>query len=179
MGEGGSTEKGVKLALWPHGLLLMSLTAMASELCGPALTFPHPQKVPHPTPRLSKLVPSTSTSLNTLIPQSKKRTLCPMCHEHKEILAEASRHRDANSGGFRPVWDQLLPSHPPGVWQEADCSVLATDVTVRANLCSVYTGSRCHGLLCGFLQMPGKARGTGGRGCGPLRPACLLYLVQP
>lgn len=68
---------------------------------------------------------------------------------------------------------------PPRVLQETDCHVAAADVVVRANLCSVYTGSRCHGLLCGFIQMQGKKGRAGGRSCSPppLSASFLLVLL--
>lgn len=67
----------------------------------------------------------------------------------------------------------LCTPSPSRVQQETDCIVVVPDVIVRANLCSVYTGSRCHGLLCGFIQMPGKeGEGLGAEATAPsLQPA--------
>ena len=70
-----------------------------------------------------------------------------------------------------------MPS-PPRVRRETVCSVAAADVMVGADLCSVYMGSRCRELLCGFIQMPGeKGKGWGPR-LQPLPPSLPPLLVQ-
>lgn len=101
-------EKYVKLALWPHQLLLVPFhlhplshlvlsSGMFSStlfLCFQSLSLPCPHLL---TPRFYHL---------------GKEPHVP-CVMSTNILPETSKHSDANAGGFGHVWDELLPSCAP------------------------------------------------------------------
>lgn len=89
---------------------------------------------------------------------------CSLQCELKPISADASRSDDGMLTvgvlGMLCLTCALTPTlSPPRGRQEAGCCVAVPDMTVRANLCSVYTGSRCPGLQCTFILMPGKKEG--------------------
>lgn len=106
----------------------------------------------------------TSTSLNTPIPHLGKESCVPRVVStntcQQTLLRTVVLTLGARPGPYGTCSRPPPPPSPPRARREASCSGAAPDVIVRANLCSVYTGSRCHGLLCGFIQMPGK-KGTG------------------